>query len=934
MRFYPVLIGISVFVACAPPALAGQLPLTQPAPGWVDKVPLDPQHLVADPPEVLVLDSQQRIMGDLVWSYIDKAVRITSPDTLAQLATVTLPWAPDKGDLIIHEVSILRDGRTIDLLANGKGFTVLRREEALEAQELTGILTATMQAEGLQVGDVFRLRYSTTLRDAVLAGHADVGSLLPAAPLRIGFGRARIAWAQTTPAHWRTTGTALVSRPFHAGGYTGVEIALPAPKQPERPPDAPPRYLAPPMIEASTFSGWDEVSRVMAPLYATDTAIVPGSPLAAVVTQIKAAPTPLARTEAALRHVQDDVRYLAVTMGSGNYVPQPPADTWAKRYGDCKAKTLLLLALLRGAGIEAEPVLANATLGDMLPDRLPSAAAFDHVLVRAVVDGQVLWLDGTASGTRIQDLGDAPPLRHVLPLRAAGAGLIDVPLHAAARPMVSIDVQGDESTSVDLPSVVTARVVLRGPMAAPFFALTAQMDGRQRSNEIEAFFTQLFGEGQWVDTSIANDLLDGSSTIGGRGLVGTQWHWRDKRMQRNLGMLLKNFKFAPDRSRTDWADIPVALPGPVSTQYHLALQLPDGGRGFVLDGAANATARIAGQVLTRSLVIAGGVLQLDERMDSPGGELPASAVPQARDDLDGAAAALPKLTAPGDVTRAWMVSPGAATRPGQLSKIDAILEIAIHDREATDISPMTTRASLRKGIGDFAGAAADYAQALAIAPSVENHLLHAAVLADLGQQQAALADAQAARAIDPSSLPANVVTAHLLAETGDLPGAVALLDRRIALGGDERDALRLAKAELLGEFGDAQAAIALLDTLIADKPGNPQLLNARCWAKGTRNLMLDTALKDCTQSIELSSSTVAALDSRAMVWFRMGRYAEAMQDLDAVLAQVPNLGETRFMRAIVEFRQGSRTAAAADLAIARKINPDVVRRYARYGITP
>lgn len=262
--------GISAIALGVAPALAGQVPLNQPAPAWVEKAPLDTQHLAPDMPEVLVLDTQERMEHGELWSYTDRAVRVTSPEALGQLATLILPWAPDKGDLIIHDVAILRDGQTIDLLAMGKGFTVLRREEALEARDLTGILTATMSVEGLRVGDILRLRYSVTLKDAALAGNADVVLPLPAVPLRVGFGRSRVEWEAKAPARWRLLGHDLTAKPFHAGSFVGVEVALPVAKQPDQPGDAPPRFQAPPLLEATTFTSWDNVSRVMAPLYATD----------------------------------------------------------------------------------------------------------------------------------------------------------------------------------------------------------------------------------------------------------------------------------------------------------------------------------------------------------------------------------------------------------------------------------------------------------------------------------------------------------------------------------------------------------------------------------------------------------------------------------------------------------------------------------------
>lgn len=202
----------------------------------------------------------------------------------------------------------------------------------------------------------------------------------------------------------------------------------------------------------------------------------------------------------------------------------------------------------------------------------------------------------------------------------------------------------------------------------------------------------------------------------------------------------------------------------------------------------------------------------------------------------------------------------------------------------------------------------------------------------MGDVKAALADAEAARALDPSSEAAIGRVTMLKAESGDLAGALALLDQRIALGGEMRTTFRVAKARLIGEYGDPGEAITQFNALIADKPGSPSLMNARCWTKGTRSVMLDTAVKDCTRAIELSEDTSGPLDSRAMVWFRLGRFEDALADLDAVLAAEPGQAASRFLRAVVLQQLRRDAEAASELKIARRITPSVDRHYARYGI--
>lgn len=78
------------------------------------------------------------------------------------------------------------------------------------------------------------------------------------------------------------------------------------------------------------------------------------------------------RAAAALKLVQQDVRYIYIGLNGGNLSPATAEETWQRRYGDCKAKTVLLLALLRELGIEAEAVLVNNSgADDGLDERLP-----------------------------------------------------------------------------------------------------------------------------------------------------------------------------------------------------------------------------------------------------------------------------------------------------------------------------------------------------------------------------------------------------------------------------------------------------------------------------------------------------------------------------------------------------------------------------------
>src|SRR3546814_8918916 len=89
------------------------------------------------------------------------------------------------------------------------------------------------------------------------------------------------------------------------------------------PEDAPLRFRRPPGLEFSTFASWADLSRTIAPLYATAGTIKDGGTLAAEIDRIAARTSdPRARADAALRVVQNEVRYPYRGMENGNYVPQ------------------------------------------------------------------------------------------------------------------------------------------------------------------------------------------------------------------------------------------------------------------------------------------------------------------------------------------------------------------------------------------------------------------------------------------------------------------------------------------------------------------------------------------------------------------------------------------------------------------------------------
>ena len=924
--------GAVMFTAQA--AHASEVPLYRPAPEWVKPAPaIDASKIDGESPIYLVLDTQNRLADGIVWTYNETATRLASTDIVAQAGTVSLSWQPDSGDLIVHAIEIIRGGERIDALAGGKKFTVIRREQQLEQLMLDGTLTATLSVEGLRVGDVLRLVSSTTNAEPALKGAVQAGAFLPVAPFRTGFARARLLWPATADVRWKSYAEGAKPSVTTAGGFRELVLTGPLPKPADLPNDAPLRFRSMPLVEASSFADWQSVSMVTAPLYATAGLIAPGSDLAREVATIAATHSdPLKRTAAALQLVQDKVRYLYNGMENGNYVPQSPDRTWVSRYGDCKAKTLLLLAVLHGLKIEAQPVLASLSGGDLVPTRLPSAAAFDHVLVHATIDGQSYWLDGTGSAARFADLRDTPPLRWVLPVQAGGATLLAVPMRAPATPGTTVTVDFDQRAGLKLPTLVHMTMRVRGPAAAAM-GLAKTQGSKEDKEQLagRAIGSVVGAEVSVVGYTINHVEADAEAMLEVDGIMTTPWKQQDKRFRMDLDRTISQLSFEPDRNRAAWRTIPVETPFANNVSFTSRVKLPPDLAGFSFEGDTVLGKPLAGMTVQRNVALTGSTITLTDLATTTGVEVSAADVPATRAAVALAKTRLLRVVSPLDVpSRAASIQ--AARRDGRLKPlVEAFGKVIAATPD--DAEGYLNRASFFVGTFDWRSAVPDFDRAIALDPTSTTLLRRAYAHRMLGNEAKAVADYEAARTIDPAALEAIGSLGEIDADHGRRGPALERVDARIAAGGEDRWDFMMLKANLLGRLGDRDAAITLADQVVAGNPGNAAVLNGRCWLKATLGVALDSALKDCTRSIELSEWSGAVLDSRALVYYRMNRPAEALADLDAALDAAPDQAASLFLRGVIRGRQGL-PGAKDDLATARTISPTIDTTYKRYGVVP
>lgn len=359
----------------------------------------------------------------------------------------------------------------------------------------------------------------------------------------------------------------------------------------------------------TTYGSWQDVADALTPLFAEARKIGPDSPVATLASSIAAAhPDKEGRMLAALRTVQDKVRYVGLLLGDADYKPMSADEVWSRRFGDCKGKTALILALLDRLGIEAEPMLASVSFDDGLETRLPTLAMFDHIFVRAHLGDDVYYLDGTNFGQRTLEELRQSPTRHGLPL-TGNTTLVTTPDVLPSKPLQDTLLVWDASEGVTGKVPFVATLTLRGSTAAQMRAKTiSSTDNDALADSLKSKVPGVPNDALEL-VSTETDAPDGSYIAHFKGNYEIDWSpvegLKGNRMQLSQSTVTWNADF--DREDGEGKDLPVLMAYPYWERSTEKVILPDGGKGFRLE-AEPIDRTVAVTHISRTVSMAGGTV--------------------------------------------------------------------------------------------------------------------------------------------------------------------------------------------------------------------------------------------------------------------------------------------------------------------------------------
>jgi tetratricopeptide (TPR) repeat protein len=251
--------------------------------------------------------------------------------------------------------------------------------------------------------------------------------------------------------------------------------------------------------------------------------------------------------------------------------------------------------------------------------------------------------------------------------------------------------------------------------------------------------------------------------------------------------------------------------------------------------------------------------------------------------------------------------------------------IAKHPDEAENYQ---NRAQFRAMTFDREGALEDIARVLDLEPSAGAYIQRAALLLEQGRLEAALSDARQASELEPG-VGTALFEADILSFLDQVDEAIALIEEQSGTPEEQRS-IAMALSDLDALSGRKEQGLQRLEDLLHERPGDPTMLNAKCWYQATWD-MREGLAEACTQAVELADWAPPVLDSRAMGYFRLGRYEDALRDLNAALSVSPELGPSLLMRGVVRRAMGDR-GGQDDIRAALARAPSLERTYERFGI--
>ncbi len=179
------------------------------------------------------------------------------------------------------------------------------------------------------------------------------------------------------------------------------------------------------------FSSWNSYGQWVYQLIENRDVLTP-----AAIEEIKSLTDPIPnkkdKVKALYQYMQRKTRYVNIALGIGGLQPVPAADVHEKGFGDCKALSNYMKALLKSIGINAYyTVIGHGPHQKIKFPEFPSQNQSNHIILCVPTDQDTTWLECTSQTIPFGYIGSGNSDRYALVITPTGGVLTRTPVYAA-----------------------------------------------------------------------------------------------------------------------------------------------------------------------------------------------------------------------------------------------------------------------------------------------------------------------------------------------------------------------------------------------------------------------------------------------------------------------------------------------------------------------
>lgn len=366
-------------------------------PAWVK-----PQTFTTDLPANIEIQNEHYLLSDRQIHVEEKTVfqhivvKILDEFGVESRSNILVSFDPAYQQLKLHQIDVIRDGQRINKMDNAH-FEILQMEKDPQKLMYNGTLTFVAFLEDIRVNDIIDYSFSVEGINPFATPHYhdficfELSNSVNKVFQRVVANSSRkfsFKSKESATIENKPVGDNLCEwcwEKYHTDIAT-YEKGQPAWFHDDK------------RIEFGDYPNWKSVVDILVNHFSLSQDVLDQEccpEMQELIQEWQRKPSEEEKAIAAIRFVQDKVRYLFLDTATSALVPNNPHTVFKRRFGDCKDKTQLLHFLLKKMNIESYHCLVHTELGKNLPEKLPHCAAFNHVVLQVIHNDKTAWIDPT-----------------------------------------------------------------------------------------------------------------------------------------------------------------------------------------------------------------------------------------------------------------------------------------------------------------------------------------------------------------------------------------------------------------------------------------------------------------------------------------------------------------------------------------------------------